>query len=82
MSKVVYFPIYNIHSPLVKAALGMKDPRSVERWMREAGITIKEIGGKKMISCEDLIEATKKKDNSSLTYSISQETSDILKDLK
>lgn len=45
---MIFIPFYNIHSDLVKTALGMKDTRSIERFFRRAEIKIHEIGGKKV----------------------------------
>lgn len=57
MKQPVYFPLYSIHSDLVKTALGMKDVRSVEKWLEEAGVPVVQIGNKKMVTCEDLLNA-------------------------
>lgn len=61
MNHIILFPFYNIHSDLVKTALGMKDTRSIERFFRRAEIKIHEIGGKRCVLCEDLLAVTKPK---------------------
>jgi hypothetical protein len=61
MKNAIFFPFYNIHSDLVKAAIGLKDSRSIEQFFREAGITVREIGKKKCVTCEDLLNVSKNK---------------------
>jgi hypothetical protein len=61
MKHAIFFPLYNIHSDLVKAAIGLKDNRSVEQFFLEAGIKIREIGRKKCVTCEDLLNIVKNK---------------------
>ncbi len=61
MKSVIFFPFYNIHSDLVKTAIGLKDSRSVEQFFREAGIKVREIGKKKCVTCEDLLNVSKNK---------------------
>jgi hypothetical protein len=61
MKHAIFFPLYNIHSVLVKTALGLKDSRSVEQFFRAAGIKIREVGKKKCVTCEDLLSVTKDK---------------------
>jgi hypothetical protein len=59
MKHAIFFPLYNIYSDLVKTAMGLKDNRSVEQFFKEAGIQIHEIGKKKCIRCEDLLNIVK-----------------------
>ena len=61
MKNAIFFPFYNIHSDLVKTAIGLKDNRSVEQFFREAGITVREVGKKKCVTCEDLLNVSKNK---------------------
>lgn len=61
MKNAIFFPFYNIHSDLVKTAIGLKDNRSVELFFRDAGIIIREVGKKKCVTCEDLLNVLKKK---------------------
>ena len=56
--KPAYFPIYDIRSDLVKSALGLKDNRSVEKWLNAAGITIHNIGTRRVVKCEDLFNVS------------------------
>ena len=55
MKSEVFFPIYSIHSDLVKTSLGLTDNRSIEKFFREAGIKVHEIGKKKCVMCQDLL---------------------------
>lgn len=55
MNNIVFFPLYNIFSDLVKAALGLKDTRSIEQFFRAAGVKIHLLGTKKCVACEDLL---------------------------
>lgn len=55
MKSAVFFPWYNIYSDLVKSAIGLKDNRSIEQFFNEAGIKIRDIGKKKCVTCEDLL---------------------------
>lgn len=57
----IYFPLYHIYSPLIKASLGMKDTRSIDSFFRKADIKVYDIGGKKCVTCEDLLNVTKPK---------------------
>ena len=59
MKQTTFFPIYSIHSDLVKSALGLKDSRSIEKFFNEARIKVHDIGGKKCVMCEDLLTITK-----------------------
>ena len=59
MKQPVFFPLYNIHSDLVKSAIGLKDNRSVEQFFREAGVEVRDVGGKRMVTCEDLVNISK-----------------------
>lgn len=61
MKHPVFFPVYNIYSDLVRTAIGLKDTRSIEKFFEEAGIKVHDIGGKKCILCEDLLNITKPK---------------------
>lgn len=61
MKHTIFFPWYNIYSDLVKTAIGLKDNRSVEQFFREAGIKIRDIGKKKCVTCEDLLNVAKNK---------------------
>lgn len=61
MKHVIFFPFYNIYSDLVRTAIGLKDSRSVEQFFREAGIKIYEIGKKKCVTCEDLLNVASNK---------------------
>lgn len=61
MRQTIFFPFYHIYSDLVRTALGLKDSRSVERFFKEAGIKIYEIGNRKCVVCEDLLSVTKPK---------------------
>jgi hypothetical protein len=61
MKHAIFFPLYYIHSDLVKTAIGLKDSRSVEQFFHEAGIKIHEVGKKKCVTCEDLLSVTKAK---------------------
>ena len=78
MKHPVYFPLYNIQSDLVKTALGLKDNRSIEKWLQQVGINIQEVAGKKLISCEDLMRAPRGFSKSLTRYSaISNEAQEI-----
>lgn len=66
MKTPVYFPIYNIHSDLVKTALGLRDNRSIEKFMETAGVPIKLIGNKQCVFCEDLFNVIDSKSRSRL----------------
>jgi hypothetical protein len=55
MKHAIFFPLYNIYSDLVKTAIGLKDNRSVEQFFKDAGIKVHEIGNKKCVACEDLL---------------------------
>lgn len=48
-----------IYSDLVKTAIGLKDIRSIEQFFRDAGVKIHEIGKKKCVTCEDLLNVVK-----------------------
>ena len=61
MKQPIFFPFYSIHSDIVRVSLGLKDVRSVEKFFKEAGITVHDIGGKKCVMCEDLLAVTKPK---------------------
>lgn len=61
MKTFIFFPFYNIHADLVKAALGLNDNRSIENFFQKAGVPILMIGNKKCVSCEDLMSVFKKK---------------------
>lgn len=61
MKHAIFFPLYNIYSDLVKTAIGLKDSRSVEQFFQEAGIKVHEIGKKKCVTCEDLLNVLKGK---------------------
>ena len=58
MKQTVYFPVYNIYSDLVKTAIGLKDSRSIEKFFIEAGVKIHDIGGKRVVMCQDLLGLT------------------------
>lgn len=68
MKHPTFFPIYSIHSDLVKTALGLKDNRSVEQFFKVAGIKIHQLGNKKVITCEDLLNVTTKVNAAASTY--------------
>ena len=59
MKHTIYFPLYNIHSDLVKTAIGLKDNRSVEQFFKEAGIEILDIGKKRCVKCEDILNVAR-----------------------
>jgi hypothetical protein len=59
MKNAIFFPFYNIHSNLVKTAIGLMDNRSVEQFFREAGIKVHDVGKKKCVTCEDLLNLVK-----------------------
>lgn len=61
MKSEIFFPIYSITSDIVKTSLGLQDPRSIEKFFREAGIKIHEIGKKKCVKCEDLLNLNTEK---------------------
>jgi hypothetical protein len=61
MKHAIFFPLYYIFSDLVKTAIGVRDSRSVEQFFHDAGIKIHEIGKKKCVTCEDLLNAIKNK---------------------
>lgn len=61
MKQAIFFPLYNIHSDLVKTAIGLKDNRAIEQFFKEAGIEIHEVGKKKCVRCEDLLNFAKNK---------------------
>ena len=59
MKEPIFFPFYNIHSDLVKTAIGLTDNRSVELFFINAKIRITPIGKKKCVTYDDLMNATK-----------------------
>lgn len=59
MKSAIFFPFYNIYSDLVKIAIGLKDNRSIEQFFQEAGIKIMDVGKKKCVTCEDLLNVVK-----------------------
>lgn len=81
MKHPIFFPLYNIHSDLVKTAIGLTDNRSVEQFFREAGIRVREIGKKKCVTCEDLLKVTKGK-QAIMRYEAQSELSKQIDDLE
>lgn len=61
MKHAIFFPLYNIFSDLVKTAIGLKDSRAVEQFFRDAGVKIHDVGKKKCVTCEDLLNVVKNK---------------------
>lgn len=61
MKQPIFFPFYSIYSDIVKTSLGLKDNRSIEKFFKEAGIKVYDIGEKKCVLCEDLLAVTKPK---------------------
>lgn len=59
---MIFFPLYNIHSDLVKTAIGLKDNRAVEQFFKAAGIEILQIGTKRCVRCEDLLNFGRSKE--------------------
>lgn len=59
MKTPIFFPFYNIHSDLVKTAIGLKDTRSIEQFFINANIKITLIGKKKCVTYDDLMNAVK-----------------------
>lgn len=82
MKTAVFFPLYNIHSELVKTALGLKDNRSIEQFFLEAGIKIREIGKKKCVTCEDLLNVVKINKQVVMRYEAKSDLSRQLNDLE
>jgi hypothetical protein len=82
MKNAIFFPFYSIHSNLVKAAIGLKDSRSVEQFFREAGIAVRDIGKKKCVSCEDLLNAMKNNKQTIMRYEAKSDFSKQLNDLE
>lgn len=81
MKHAIFFPLYNIYSDLVKTAIGLKDTRSIEQFFRDAGVRIHEIGKKKCVTCEDLLNIIKTP-QSVMTYAAKTEISKQIEDLE
>lgn len=75
MKHPVFFPLYNIYSDLVKAAIGLKDTRSVEQFFQQAGVKIHDIGNKKCVACEDLLNILTRKKQVVFKYEAQSELS-------
>lgn len=61
MKQAIFFPLYNIFSDLVKTSIGLKGSRSIEKFFKDAGIEVHEVGKKKCVTCEDLLKAVSNK---------------------
>lgn len=77
-----YFPLYSVNSPLLKAALGVSDNRSVESWLNKANVPVHNIGGKKMIQLEDILRLTKTQSTKVVNYTAKSAAAKKLDDLE
>jgi hypothetical protein len=82
MKHAIFFPLYNIHSDLVKTAIGLKDNRAVEQFFREAGVVVRNIGKKRCVTCEDLLSITTKKQVVIMRYEAQSELSKQIDELE
>lgn len=82
MSKLpIYFPFYHIYSPLVKSAIGRKDPRAIKLWFEKAGIPIHKRAGIEIVMCEDLINADLLNQEGLLNYEAKGSSAKALEEL-
>lgn len=58
MKTATFFPYYSISSDIVKAALGMKDKRSIAKHFRSAGVEIFKVGTLECVAAQDLFEVS------------------------
>lgn len=81
MKHAIFFPLYNIHSDLVKAAIGVKDNRSVEHFFLNAGVKIRMIGKKKCVTYDDIVSVVSMKKPPVLRYDAQSELSRMIDEL-